>query len=710
MADTHIEQRTQIAADLDFEEQCEAAVAAHGEWKYKLLKAIDNKGEGLDPAKIEVDNQCVFGKWLYSDKTVPYRAEADYESVRRLHAEFHRHTASIVRLYQSGELRRAQEEIAENSLYSQISARLAAAVERWVHTRRGQAIEQSASAASAAQTEAAVVLRYALRGAVYGAVFGFMFVFGGIVLACIKNSLPLQLTSLVTAHQLAPLQYIIDSAPLVLGVFGYFLGRAFGKNHVIRSTQEALIAVRTQALRDSMREMELMREHITDGLFILDRELKIGKAYSRALVDILETTDLADRSLLLVLKGRLSHEKEEELKGYLDLLLNSSHDEAMLRDLNPLNPLELAAEAGAGRKILAIQFARIKDSSGKVTHLLAVARDITQETEQRERVAQLEAERNEEIELIRQILSLGPAVVFEVKEQMRLEAERISELLKNTAGTEISKVLEAIFRHVHTIKGAASLMGFSEVARIAHSYEEKLAQLRKQTLQDSAALLGLMVYHGELIKALRKMGTTIEKIESFKSATTEEQSGFVALLRRATEAAADAQQKRIEFNAGFTDVSGIEPHKLALLRDIFIQFIRNSAAHGIEAHAVREARGKNPTGKITLSREVSNTGEIWIYRDDGAGFDVEAIKRKAIERHLLDPDRAAKLSDKEIVQFILQPGFSTKEDADMTSGRGVGMDLVANLVKELKGKLSLRWRKGEYTEFRIALPLHKEKY
>ena len=130
--------------------------------------------------------------------------------------------------------------------------------------------------------------------------------------------------------------------------------------------------------------------------------------------------------------------------------------------------------------------------------------------------------------------------------------------------------------------------------------------------------------------------------------------------------------------------------------------LRNSVDHGLEAAAVRLAAGKPAQGRITLDLSHEGGDIVFDIRDDGAGVPLEAVRRKAINRGLLDP--TAQISDREVLQFILQPGFSTAEKITQISGRGVGMDVVHEEVRQLGGSMSIDSTPGLGVHFRIRLP------
>ncbi|WP_127164022.1 hybrid sensor histidine kinase/response regulator [Entomomonas moraniae] len=132
--------------------------------------------------------------------------------------------------------------------------------------------------------------------------------------------------------------------------------------------------------------------------------------------------------------------------------------------------------------------------------------------------------------------------------------------------------------------------------------------------------------------------------------------------------------------------------------------IRNSLDHGIEKREIRVAAGKPERGTITLDL-IREGGEMVLrLKDDGAGISIAVVKEKAISKGLMEADEV--LSDKEILQFILEAGFSTAKKITQISGRGVGLDVVVNAVKQLGGALTLDAEEGKGTTFSIRLPIN----
>ncbi|GAB6098552.1 chemotaxis protein CheA [Halanaerocella petrolearia] len=131
--------------------------------------------------------------------------------------------------------------------------------------------------------------------------------------------------------------------------------------------------------------------------------------------------------------------------------------------------------------------------------------------------------------------------------------------------------------------------------------------------------------------------------------------------------------------------------------------IRNSIDHGIELPAEREEKGKVKEGRVTLNAYHQQGKVIIEVKDDGQGLDQEAIREKAVKQGLIESEKD--LTEKEVYQLIMEPGFSTSEEITETSGRGVGMDVVKSNVEKLRGSISITSQPNQGTTFKLKLPL-----
>jgi two-component system chemotaxis sensor kinase CheA len=151
---------------------------------------------------------------------------------------------------------------------------------------------------------------------------------------------------------------------------------------------------------------------------------------------------------------------------------------------------------------------------------------------------------------------------------------------------------------------------------------------------------------------------------------------------------------------------GIELDKTILeqIGDPLVHVIRNAVDHGIETPEERRATGKDPSGQLIL-RAMHEAGGVTIeITDDGRGLDAAALKRKAVEKGLLAPEAAAGMSEEAAFQLVFLPGLTTAAKLSDVSGRGVGMDVVRSNVRNLRGAIEIRSKRGRGTTFLTKLP------
>ena len=139
--------------------------------------------------------------------------------------------------------------------------------------------------------------------------------------------------------------------------------------------------------------------------------------------------------------------------------------------------------------------------------------------------------------------------------------------------------------------------------------------------------------------------------------------------------------------------------------DPLMHLLRNSADHGLESAEVRKERGKPEVGSIFLDAYQDGNNVVIEVRDDGNGIDVEAVKAKAVEKGRISQEQADAMSDKDAIDLLFQPSFSTAKKVTDVSGRGVGLDVVKSKIESLSGDVEVKTKLGEGSTFIIRLPL-----
>lgn len=149
----------------------------------------------------------------------------------------------------------------------------------------------------------------------------------------------------------------------------------------------------------------------------------------------------------------------------------------------------------------------------------------------------------------------------------------------------------------------------------------------------------------------------------------------------------------------------LDKNLVEALADPLVHLVRNSVDHGIEMPDEREKAGKPRVGSVILSAAQEGDHILLTIMDDGAGMDPAILRKKAVEKGLMDTDSAARLDDSECFDLIFHPGFSTKDEISDVSGRGVGMDVVKTRIAQLNGSIEIDSKLGTGTTLSIKLPL-----
>jgi two-component system chemotaxis sensor kinase CheA len=149
----------------------------------------------------------------------------------------------------------------------------------------------------------------------------------------------------------------------------------------------------------------------------------------------------------------------------------------------------------------------------------------------------------------------------------------------------------------------------------------------------------------------------------------------------------------------------LDKNLVEALADPLVHLVRNAVDHGIEMPDIREANGKPRTGHVILGAAQEGDHILLTISDDGAGMDADVLRRKAVEKGMMDEEYAQRLSESECYALIFAPGFSMKQEISDISGRGVGMDVVKTSISKLNGVIEIDSELGKGTTLSIKVPL-----
>jgi two-component system, chemotaxis family, sensor kinase CheA len=226
----------------------------------------------------------------------------------------------------------------------------------------------------------------------------------------------------------------------------------------------------------------------------------------------------------------------------------------------------------------------------------------------------------------------------------------------------------------------------------------ELVLTRNQVLQATSA-------DPEMAVLSRRLDmVTADLRESVMKARMQPVSNIFSKIPRMVRDLSQSLGRRIRLQVDGQDTE-LDKSLLEAIKDPLTHAVRNALDHGIELPDVRLAAGKDPEGTLKLKASQEGSHVIIEVSDDGAGVDVEKVRQKAIECGLITADRASQLGERELLQLIFLPGFTTAAAVTKVSGRGVGMDVVRMNVEKIGGKVEIDSRIGKGTTLRMRIPL-----
>ena len=388
---------------------------------------------------------------------------------------------------------------------------------------------------------------------------------------------------------------------------------------------------------------------------------------------------------------------------YFTMVFNRSYDAQMLEDINPLHQFTYVSLSGGEQKTLRCTFAPITRDNGQV-FVLGTVSDQTFEVELQKQLNEEEGKRNEEMRALFEVIHVEPRVLNDFIEDAEYEFDRINVILKDN-DRSAQNVMIDIYQAVHAIKSNAVILGLDSFSSKLHALEDEIKTLRDKADISFEEVLHITVELDKLMRIKDSFKDLIDKILSFNVGENrmKEEQVLVQTLERVIEKASADLGKKAALTVKI-DPRAIENGPRRVIKEILMQLVRNAVYHGIELPEGRLSSGKTEEGKIKLGIELQGEKIVISLTDDGRGLDFKAIRAKAVQMQLLA--NTGELEDKNaLTQILFMPGFSTATEADMYAGRGIGLNLVRERIKEVKGSIKLQTEEGKGTLFKIYIPV-----
>jgi two-component system chemotaxis sensor kinase CheA len=454
-----------------------------------------------------------------------------------------------------------------------------------------------------------------------------------------------------------------------------------------------------------------MRDNLKEGIFLMDRELIIQDSYSRAMEDILSSRNFHGRRFTDLLSGSFNSRELGLVADYFDMIINKSVDPEMLEDINPLGEFSYTSVETGERKTLRCLFAPVDQGDGEI-FVMGTIQDITAETILKKQLAEEEARRHDEMRSLFEVMQVDQSVFRNFIEDSDYEFNRAKEYLLDNNLPNSQKLVN-LYQSVHAIKSNAVIVGLSGFGEKLHALEEKIKTLRSHDEEpDGGGIAAIAEELENRVQDKEKLIEIFRRLRDFSvsaaGVTMKDDEVFLAALKRACERVANDENKMVCMVVDAFDKEALNRGPRRVMKDILIQLVRNSVHHGIETPEERQALGKDETGKINLSLVIKGEVIHMVLGDDGRGLDFNRITQKAKAKGLLGNIPDGIIDRKLLSELIFSPGFSTSEIEDIHAGRGIGLSLVKDRLKEVNGQIDIQNKEGLGLVFDMKIPIKNE--
>jgi signal transduction histidine kinase len=554
------------------------------------------------------------------------------------------------------------------------------------------------------------------------------------------------------ANRVSQLRIIQAAAVAVALALFIFIAVFFGRK----------IAREERHAAQARQETDNILKTVSEGLFLLDKDMVIGSTHSQAMESIFRKKNFAGNKFERMLRDIVPDKTLKTALDFVGLLWTDRVNERLVRNLNPLNEVEVHFDDGNGgfqTHYLQFDFNRVRQD-GKLLHILVTVTDVTQRVLLARELEESQTHSKEQLDLLLSILHVEPSQLLAFLEDTDTSMKMVNTILKEPARDEdaFRSKLDGIFRQIHSMKGEAAALGLGTVENNAHDFEELLNDMRGRDRLNGNDFLPLAVRLDQLFQhldqvrdlvsrlaelriaiqnvpaeaarpaplasvppaewpadnpgataSLRAIGAGSSAVSGVSKNLGASQSmvsgGLVGALESLVERISGETGKSVQLHCKGLADGEIPPAYRKPVKEMAVQFVRNAVIHGIEDPEIRQACGKAGVGRLSIAFGTDpNGGYEMVIEDDGAGLDATAIRARAVACGLISQDEADSLDNSKVFSLIFRAGFSTVEEAGRDAGRGVGLDLVRHRVRELGGRLRLSSAKGRRTEFRVSLP------
>jgi methyl-accepting chemotaxis protein len=445
-------------------------------------------------------------------------------------------------------------------------------------------------------------------------------------------------------------------------------------------------------------------DNINEGLILLNPDLTISKQYSKFITVLFNKEDIYGQRLsdFIYPDSDKNQKERKELDQFLTMVFEKvKTDMEMILSINPLfnKRLQIISPEGKGSEIIIdAHFQRIFKGN-KVENVMIIFEDRTRIINIEQELEAARKKSQSELEQIAVILRAGSDSFLEFVQDAEMY---ISKSTGDINSIENIESLNSLLRNLHSLKGSARYMDLMQIADRVHETEGFILELR-----DSGNIISrkenIREHLEELSKELEGIKDITSRFSQFSESSginniTKVEQFFESLKKMVLQIS-----EELEKDAVLVTRSNLKKFPyLREMRDPIIHLLRNSLDHGIEDNFERLTAGKESSSKLKLDIGILEDGTYSIIvSDDGRGIDFTKVRILAKEKGLIGD---LEVSNLQLAELLFSSSFSTRKEISTISGRGVGLDVVSDMVKSLNGTISIATSMNKGTKFIIKLP------
>lgn len=479
---------------------------------------------------------------------------------------------------------------------------------------------------------------------------------------------------------------------------------------------------------ESRKEAENILGTVSEGLFLLGRDHDIGVEQSSSLKELFRSERDLEGNFFDFIGQYVTDGTVSVARDYLDLLYGERVKEKLVKDLNPLNEVEIHIARRDGSyesRFLDFRFNRVLVDSGELSHLLGSVTDVTRQVMLARELQETKEEQEAQLDLLMRVLHLDQASLLKFFERADSTLKEINSTLEGRghSNDEIRGKIKSISEKAHRVKGDAAALGL-------HSFEFNMHAL--ETELDKAQATSERLTGRDLLPAVTCLKTAFSELDNMRQIVTRFSEALVAEKQGGADSVDDGQAvpQIGSVSKGQGSLSSIEmplynladelserrgvrvnlrtfglgndevpEHLKEVVGSAAVQLIRNSVVHGGLSPEERLKQSKTDYLSIVVSLTETEKGHSLLVRDDGEGLNEELILDRALDLGLISKEVASSKPEGLAQKMIFHSGFSSQVDADLDAGRGVGLNAVYSMVREHAGSVGLRHSQGRYCQF-----------